>query len=110
VQKGKISLRSLCEITLELFQRKKRESIPVSVIAEKFNIDEQWILRNQDRFEFMRNETIDFCLETLNEVLRNSAPEKSWKLHFWIGWVIGILTVVAFVLFQMRQAIQIWLR
>ncbi len=109
-KEGKINIRTLCEASIDHFQEKKREQIPVDIISHKFSIDEHWILRNCDRFEFVRNETLDFCSNTMHKILRESAPEKSDKLYFWIGWLVGIMTIGALVLFQVRDSISLWLR
>jgi hypothetical protein len=92
---GKRNIFTLCARLLDVFQRKKYNSFSVSLIANKFNVDEKWVERNIDKFDFVSSITLDYCISEVQEILRIAAPEKSGKLTFWIGVIIGAGIVIA---------------
>ncbi len=94
-KEGKKSLFTLCEAIPEYFRLRKREPITSSLISNKFRIDEQWIIKNEAKFEFVRNEAFDECMAFINSVLRKAAPEKSVSLNFWMGFVTGLGIMLA---------------
>lgn len=107
---GRRSLITLCEMIPDYLQQKKREQIPTELIANKFNIDEHWVIKNEHRFEFTRNEALDFCNQLVVDMLRKAAPEKSKSLYFWIGFGAGFLFVIALSIGGTLNFLDLWLR